>query len=114
MATIVNGIKAIKTENLSISPDDRQELVQLVNGATVIDGWGGTRQAVGDVTALTLTFDTVNANKIIGYWNNRTLVPVTLEDGSTIARARIVIRRLSYPKMMQSKYVIVDIEFWRC
>jgi len=111
----INGYKSLgKAENYATQPDDRQELVKLVSGAVVVDGWNGARQAVGDAVSLTATFARADANSIIAIWNARTLVAVTLDDGTTINQARIIIRRISYPKLFESTHTILDLEIWRC
>ena len=116
MSVQINNYKSVgKTENYTVSPDDRQELVQLVDGAVAIDGWDGTRQNDGDVVGFTATFTHADAQAVIGLWNNRTLTTVQLEDGSAISNARIIIKRISYPDPLpfRAKYTVLDIEVWR-
>ena len=116
MSIQIGSIKSIgKSENFTISPDDRQELVQLVDGAVAVDGWEGIRKNDGDVVGLTATFTKADGNVVMGWWNNRTLKQVILENGDTIANARIIIKRISYPEALsfRSGFVILDLEFWR-
>lgn len=116
MSVSIGGYKSIgKTENLTITPDDRQELVQLVGGAVAIDGWEGARLTDGDVTGCTAMFTAADGAQVISLWNSRTLSTVVLENGETISSARVVVRRISYPDALafRSKYVILDLEFWR-
>ena len=114
MSIQIDTVKSIgKSEGFSITPDDRQELVQLVDGVVAVDGWGGTRNTAGDVTGLSATFTAADASTVIGWWNSRTLKTVTLEDGTSFT-ARIVVRKITYPDAIpfRSKFAILDLEFW--
>ena len=104
-----------KTENFSVNPDDRQELVQLVDGAVCIDGWGGTRNSDGDIVSLTATFTKSDAEIVIALWSGRVLTSVALENGETIANARVIVRRINYTENVdwRNKYTILDLEIWR-
>ena len=116
MSIQIGNVRSIgKSENFAVTPDDRQELVQLVNGSVAVDGWAGTRQSGGDVVGLTAMFTAADANTVIGLWNNRTKTSVTLENGDTIAQARVVVKRISYPDALnfRRKYTILDLEFWK-
>lgn len=103
-----------KVENFSINPDDRQELVQLVGGVVVIDGWNGSRNTNGDTYSMTATFDKHSGNTVLGYWNNRTIVSIVLEDGTTM-NGRIVVRRITYPDALAYRrgFMVLDFEIWK-
>ena len=116
MSVQIGSVKSIgKTQNYSYNPDDRQELVPVIGGAVAVDGWGGTRSNTGDTVQFTATFSAADATTLVGYWNSRTLQNVTLEDGTTISSARVIVRRISYPDALahRSKYAILDLEIWR-
>lgn len=116
MSIQIGNVKSIgKSENFSVTPDDRQELVQLVDGAVAVDGWEGTRKTDGDVVGLTATFTRADGDTVIGWWNTRTLKQVVLETGETITNARIVIRRISYPDALPFRplFTVLDMEFWK-
>ena len=113
MSIQIGTVKSVgKCENFSVAPDNREELVQLVGGVVVTDGG---RITDGDVTSLQATFSAADGATIMGWANTRTKQNVTLEDGSTINNARIIIRRISYPDYIgfRSKYTVLDMEFWR-
>ena len=113
---INNSIRSIgKTSNYNVVPDDRQQIIKLVNGNTVLDGWNGARQTTGDIVSLTATFSKADGDSVISLWNNRTHVPVQLENGEIIYEARIVIKRISYHDFLpfRRKFVDLDIEIWK-
>ena len=120
MSVQIDTIKSIgKCENVSISPDDRQEIVQLVDGAIAIDGWNITgndsRPIDGDVVGFSATFTKDDADNIIRYWNKRQKKRVVLEDGTEIASARIIVRKISFTDALafRNKYTVLDLEIWR-
>ena len=65
-------------ENYNYEFDDRQEIVKTVKGAVVVDPWGGSKVADGDVVSFAATFSTANANTIRGWWASRTKQTVVL------------------------------------
>lgn len=100
-------------ENYNYEFDDRQEIVKTVKGAVVVDPWGGSKVADGDVVSFAATFSTANANTIRGWWASRTKQTVVLDDGATIVNARIVVRGIEPVVLFWKKYVKLRLEIWR-
>lgn len=96
-------------------PDDRQNLVKTFNNTNqnnvVVEDYGVC--ANGEVISLSATFSSADYTTLKGYWSNRTLVTVTLEDGTVINNARIVIKRTQFYDAMLSGYKTVQLEIWR-
>lgn len=116
MSVIIGGYKSLgKVDNYSLTPDDRQELVQLNDGVVAIDGWQGVRNTDGDVVSFTALFERGAGEEVIGLWNNRTLTTVTLEDGTTLSNARVIVRRITYPEALvyRSTYMYLELEIWK-
>lgn len=116
MSIQIGNIKSIgKSESFAKNPDDRQELVKLVDGALAVDGWGGIRRDSGDTVSLTATFNKTDADQVITWWHSRTKQNVVLEDGTPIENARIIVRRISFSDALKfrPKFTILDLEFWR-
>lgn len=116
MAINIGTITSIgRTKDLDITPDDRQELVKVVdstgNQGVVVEDYGVV--ADGAVISLSATFSAADYNVLSGYWSNRTRVQVTLDDGTVINNARIVLRRTRYADNVLNSYKTVDLEVWR-
>lgn len=91
----------------TIIPDDRQTLVQTLNGVVVQD-FGYIPQ--GNVISWELQFDTENFKKICGYWQQRKIVRV--DDNGEIFNARIVLKEYSHVDKFRHKAVLTTIELW--
>lgn len=120
MSVQIGNIKSIgKAENFSINPDERLELVQLVDGAVAVDGWNvqpnSSRSTEGDTVSFSATFTGTDAAQIVDWSNARTKQTIVLENGTTISNGRIIIRRMSYHDVLlwRSKYCVLDIEIWK-
>ena len=117
MVIIGTGNGAIKSighaTDYSYTLDDRQELVQTVNGAVAIDGWNGARVADGDVVSCKCTFTKTDAETVRGYWANRTKKNVTLDNGDTISNARIIVRQIGILEGFWANYQTLTLEFWK-
>lgn len=111
----IGNIKSIYTENLNIVPDDRQELVKVVSsqgvGGVVVEDYGVVDN--GEVITLSAVFSSSDYAALSNIWKNRTLSAVTLDDGTVISSARIVIRSTSYYDTKLSGYKKVTMEVWR-
>lgn len=110
----IGNIKSIgHATDYSYTLDDRQELVKTVGGAVAIDPWNGTRLADGDIVSLSAIFTMTDASTVKGYWAARTRQNVTLDDGSTITNARIIIRQITPLEGFWTGYTKLGIELWR-
>lgn len=110
----IGNIKSIgHATDYSYEPDDRQELVKTVGGAVAVDPWGGTRVSDGDVLTLTAIFANADATTVQGYWATRTRQNVTLDDGSTINNARIIVRQITPLEGFWTGYRKLGLEFWK-
>lgn len=106
-----NTIQSIgKTKDLEIMPDDRQQIVKVVGGVAVED-YGVC--ADGEIISLSAVFDASTYSTLVGYWSNRTLVTVTLDDGTVINNARVVIKSVKYYDELLNRYKTVALEVWR-
>lgn len=107
----IGNIKSVgHAENFNISPDDRQTLVQVVGGVTVED-YGVVDN--GEVISLVATFSAADYAALVTVWKNRTLLTVTLDDGTVINNARIVLRNITYANTQMTGYKRVTMEVWR-
>lgn len=113
MVTIGTVHSVGHAENYNYEFDDRQELVKTVNGAVAVDPWDGARVSDGDVVSFEAKFSISDASTVQGYWGSRTRVTVTLDDGSTISNARIIVRQIKPLEGFYSSYKSLSIEVWR-
>lgn len=116
MAINIGTIKSIgKTSNLQVIPDDRQELVKTVTStgvsSVVVEDAGYV--ADGEVISLNATFSDTDFTTLKNYWINRTKVTVTLDDGTTINNARIVVKGYQYYDNLLSSFKSVNLEIWK-
>lgn len=106
-----NTIKSIgRTTDMEIVPDDRQEIVKTIGGV-VVEDYGVITN--GEITTLSCVFSATDYSTLLNYWSNRTKVTVTLDDGTIINNARIVIRRTQFANEVLNKYKKVYMEVWR-
>lgn len=111
ITTITNSVGKGKDYNYEL--DDRQQLVKTVNGAVAIDGWDGSRADYGDVVSVSAVFANADAEIVKGYWSNRTLVTVVLDNNETISNARIIVKNIKFPDLFEKKYQELNLEIWR-
>lgn len=102
-----------RAENYNFDFDDRQQLVKTVNGAVAVDPWNGSRVADGDVVSFTATFTVADAGTVKGWWAGRTKKTVTLDDGTSISNARIIVRGIEYINLFYGKCVKLKLEVWK-
>lgn len=107
-----NTIKSIgRTTDVEIVPDDRQEIVKTIGGV-VVEDYGVI--ANGEIISLSAVFSENDYNNtLLNYWSNRTKVTVTLDDGTIINNARIVIRRTQFANEVLNQYKKVYLEVWK-
>ena len=73
-------------ESERITPDDRQETLEVIGGVVVQDHG---RVEIGDKTTWTLSFSKADWQKIKSYWTSRTIVNVQ-DEGGEIFAARVI------------------------
>lgn len=96
-------------ESWEYTPDDRQQVFQLING-NVVQDYGHISS--GDKISCSCSFTTKNYRIVYGYWESRQLVDVTDEAGNTYRNCRVVIKSYKYmPKFPDT--IEATIEFWR-
>ena len=114
MSIQIGTVKSIgKAENYNWTYDDRQTLVKTVNGAVAVDAWSGSRGADGDIVSCSANFSTADATSVLSWWTSRTKKNITLDDGSTISNARILVRGKQMIEGFESKYIKLNLEFWK-
>lgn len=95
-------------ESERITPDDRQQTLEVIGGVVVQD-YG--RVEIGDKTTWTLSFSKEDWQKIKSYWTNRTIVNVQ-DEGGEIFPARVVVK--SWQRMNRfPDHIKADLELWR-
>ena len=97
-------------ENETITPDDRQTLIEVMDGAVVQD-FGHYEEA--DKIEWSLQFRLSDWEIVKGYWASRELVEVTDIHGGRSVTARIVIKNYSYVDWFRDKAVKAKLELWR-
>lgn len=107
-----NSISSLSgVENVSLQPDDRLELVKLINGVAIQDGWNGTKKNIGDILSLSATFAPADFKVLKVFWINREKVTVQIGK-ETIENATIVIKSYNYTPHFE-EYKNVSLEIWR-
>ena len=94
-------------EDYNYTPDDRLELVQTIQGATLADG--GYYQA-GDKHGASAVFDTTTLNELTTVWSTRERVTVSFDDGTTLSNAVIAIKNISWYDKYLPAYKKVQFE----
>ena len=97
-------------ENETITPCDRQTLVEVMDGAVVQD-FGRYEEA--DKIEWSLQFRLRDWEIVKGYWSSRKLVEVTDQRGGRSITARIVIKSYNYVEHFRNKAITAKIELWR-
>lgn len=105
---IGEAVSVRNPENFTVTPDDRQQLIQLVGGVMVQDNG---RFPDGDKFGFTAVFDLANWALIEDYWANRT--KVTFVDEHGIIRENCRIRVTSYSYVKRFNKISANIEVWR-
>lgn len=108
-STTITSLSSV--DSITMTPDDRLELVKLIDGAIIQDGWQGQRKEDGDTIACNATFSPADFAKLKSVWNSRKTVTVVLGD-ETISNCHIVIKSYTYVDRFES-YKNVSLEVWR-
>ena len=98
-------------ENINVQVDDRIELVKLIDGAAINDGWNGVKENDGDIISLNTTFAPDDFAVLKSIWANRKTCKVTLGD-EVIENCHVIIKSYSYLDKFES-YKNVSLEIWR-
>ena len=95
-------------ESERITPDDRQQTLEVIGGVVVQDHG---RVEIGDKTTWTLSFSSTDWAKIKSYWTSRTIVNVQ-DEGGEIFAARVIVK--SWQRMSRfPDHIKADLELWR-
>lgn len=97
-----------RPEDWSITPDDRQEKHQTIDGV-VVEDYGHVD--AGDVISCTVILAYRDYEKVYNYWVQRTKVTVIDHAGNTWEDMRVVIKKDSYVEYHES-YHRLELEFW--
>lgn len=95
-------------ENEQITPDDRQQTIEVVGGVVVQD-YGHI--AAGDKTAWTIVFPSAAWAQIVAWWDARTRVSI-VDAAGDVFQARIVVKSYSRVPRFAEKAVAAQIELW--
>lgn len=112
MAISIGTVTSIgKAKSWSVTPDDRQTMVPVIDSPYNIVVDNGYHES-GDVYTCSATFAVSDFVVLKGYWTGRTIVNVTTDSGETLASRRIVVRGWSYPNLFEKTYMDVSLELW--
>lgn len=105
----IGKAETLLVENWQITPDDRQQQIQIIGGVAVQD-FGHV--AEGDKISCSVTLLADGWETIKGYWDRRELVDVTDKTGIVWKNVRVVVKSYTYVEQFP-KAVKATIEFWR-
>ena len=95
-------------ESETITPDDRQQTIEILGGVSVQDF--GHIEA-GDKIAWTLDFSPEAWQTVKGYWDSRAIVDIRDAGGGTF-RGRVVVKSYRRKPRFES-HITANIEIWR-
>lgn len=108
MVKIGDAVSMNDPQNETITPDDRQKLVQVVGGVVVQD-FGYVQD--GEKISWELQFDEKNWAKVKSYWSSREKVQISDNSGHSFT-ARVVVSSYSYVSYFRD-HISAKLEFWR-
>ena len=105
----IGDVETLRTENWSVTPDDRQTRIETIGGVVVQD-FGHVEE--GDSFSCSVTVSAAVAPLLAEYWHNR--IPVTVRDvgGLVYQNMRVIIKKYSYVDKFED-YWRADLELWR-
>ena len=106
----VGDVQTLEVENWQITPDDRQQQVEIVGGVAVQD-FGHVTE--GDKVSCSVTVLADGWETIKGYWDSRQLVNISDEAGVVWENMRVVVKSYQYVPHFPHA-VKATLEFWRC
>lgn len=98
-------------ENIEYSPDNRMEIVKLVHGACVQDGWDGQKMDTADVVSFSATFDKDGFARLRSISNSRERVAVEI-GSERIVNALLILKSYSYNVKFDG-YKNASVDIWR-
>lgn len=98
-----------RPESWAVTPDDRQEKHETINGVVVEDY--GVVDA-GETISTTAIFTYYNYLKILEYWRSRQKVPVIDVAGIDHGALRVVVKSDTYIDRFESFHKL-ELEFWK-
>lgn len=106
----INDIPSFRApEKETLTVDDRQERIELINGVAVQDLG---RVEAGDVFSVQCLFSTDNYARVQSLWLSRAKVTYTDESGTTWQNMRIIVKEMERQKKFPT-YILVTFELWR-
>ena len=99
-------------DNIEYAPDNRMEIVKLVHGACVQDGWDGQKMDTTEVVSFSATFDKDGFTRLRAISNSRERVAVEI-GSERIVNALLVLKSYSYNTKFDG-YKNASVEIWRC
>lgn len=105
----IGGVRTLSVEGWEITPDDRQETVEILGGMAVQD-YGHIE--AGDKIGCTVTVSAKGWQIIKQYWDSRQLVDVEDEAGIIHRNLRVVVKSWRYVHRFPDHYDL-KLEFWR-
>ena len=108
MVKIGDAMSMSNPERESITPDDRQTIVQTLSG-NVVQDFGQFDN--GEKVSMSLQFDADNWAKVMAYWKARTMVTIT-DNVSHSFDARVLIKQYAYVDWFRD-HITATLEFWR-
>lgn len=98
-------------DNIEYVPDNRLELVKLVHGACMQDGWDGQKLDTADVVSFSATFDRDGFMRLRTISNSRERVAVEI-GSDRIVNALLVLKSYSYNTKFDG-YKNASVEIWK-
>ena len=105
----IGDAKTLNCEGWQLTPDDRQERIEIVGGIVVQDH--GLIDE-GEIISCSCNLSAAEADKVFTYWKNRQKVDIVDESGNIHQNRRVIVKRYKYVDMFPNFYNI-DFEFWR-
>ncbi len=105
----IGAVKTLTVESWEITPDDRQQTVEIVNGLVVQD-YGHVE--AGDKIGCTVTVSAAGWNIVKRYWDSRQLVDIEDEAGVVHKNLRVIVKSWRYVSRFPDHYNLT-LEFWR-
>lgn len=110
MAIKIGNVSTKNTpEDWAVIPDDRQTLIQTLDGTTPIDGG---RFESGDKYSFTGEFTSEDWAVVKDYWEKRTKVNVVTSDNTTLNSRRVIIKSWTFIHKQFPDTFKAMIELW--
>ncbi len=103
----IGEVETLRTENWNITPNDRQERVEVIGG-TVVQDFG----IYDEVYSCKATLAAEAASIVSGYAYDRQFVDIRDVSGRILKNKRVVIKKYGYVEHFEKEYYWFDLEFW--